>query len=194
MLPQELEYPAAYYSGQACFYERATSYSPSYFGGPSDVRFSGLQHGPRPLHHLMTLNWQALPGIEKKGFSDLPLFYGMSYSGCTMTYEIEESLRCRLLELQPPKSSPDWPYSGYPDLLPYVPLRVARQIPCSPDEFREVLIQQGEVKPDAVTVIVPAMFDLGMSLWGHSGDAEGVQIVFQVNVEKWKVRVYNECA
>jgi hypothetical protein len=117
----------------------------------------------------------------------------MCYSGCSMTYEIEETFRFRLLELEPRKSSADWPYSGYPDLLPYVPLRLARRVRCSSEQFRELLIQQGEVKEDEVTVIVPPMFDLGMSLWGHSGDAEGVQIVFQLDVQKWRVRAYNEC-
>jgi hypothetical protein len=193
LLPEELHYPAAFYDGQACFYERASRYSPSYFGGPTGIRFTGLRHGPRRLHHVMTLNWKTIPGIEEKGLSNLCLFYGMSYSGCTMTYEIVELFRYRLLELKPPKSLADWPYSGYPDLLPYLPLRVAQQVPCSPEQFRKLLIQNGEVKDNEVTVIVPPMFDLGMSLWGDSGDAEGVQIVFQVDVGKHRVRAYNEC-
>lgn len=194
MLPEELQYPAAYFNGCAYFYERAIGYSPSYFGGPTSIRFTGLRHGPRALHHVLTLNWDAIPGIEDKGFSDLSLFYGMCYSGCTMTYEIVESFRYRLLELEPRKSSSDWPYSGFPDLLPYVPLCLKERVRCSPDQFRELLIQGGEVNAHEVTVIVPPMFDLGISLWGHSGDAEGVQIVFQLDVEKRRVRVYNECS
>ena len=91
MLPEELHYPAAFFDGYACLYERVPCYSPSYFGGPTSVRFTGLQHGPRHLHHMMTLNWDAIPGIETKGFSDLSLFYGMCFSGCTMTYEMVES-------------------------------------------------------------------------------------------------------
>ena len=177
MLPEELLYPAAFYDGHAFLYERASGYSSSYFGGPTSIRLTGLRHGPRPLHHMMTLNWDAIAGIEKQGYSSLSLFYGMCYSGCTMTYQIEETYRSRLLELEPRKSSADWPYSGFPKLLPYVPLRVARRVPCSAEQFRELLIQHGEVKADDVTVIIPPMFDLGISLWGHSGDAEGVQIV-----------------
>ena len=84
-------------------------------------------------------------------------------------------------------------YTPYPDLLPYVPLRLARRVRCTAEQFRELLLQQGEVKAEEVTIIIPPMFDLGLSLWGHSGDAEGVQIVFQLDVEKRRVRVYNEC-
>ena len=193
MLPEELRYPAVYFDGHACLYERATKYSTSYFGGPTEIQLAGLRHGPRPIHHLMTLNWRAIPGIEKKGVTELPLFYGMGYSGCSMTYEIVESSRCKLLEMEPSKSSADWPYSGYPDLLPYIPLRLAQRVSCSQEQFRELLCQRSEVKPDEVTVIVPAMFDLGISLWGHSGDAEGVQIVFHCDIEKGIVRAYNEC-
>ena len=193
MLPKELHYPAAFYNNHACFYERAQFYSSSYFGGPTSIRFTGLRHGPRRLHHMMTLNWDAIPGIEDKGYSDLSLFYGMCYSGCTMTYEIKESFSFRLLELEPRRSSSDWPYTPYPDLLPYVPLRLARRVRCTAEQFRELLIQQGDVKADEVTIIIPPMFDLGLSLWGHSGDAEGVQIVFQLDVERRRVRAYNEC-
>ena len=142
---------------------------------------------------MITINWDIIPGIEKKGFSSLPLFYGMCYDGCTMTYEIEVSSRLRLLELEPRMSTDDWPYSGYPDLLPYVPLRLAQRVPCSPEQFQDLLIQGDDVNPDQVTVIVPPMFDLGLSMWGHSGDGEGVQIVFQCDVRARTVRAFNEC-
>lgn len=193
MLTEELYYPAAFYDGHAYFFERASTYSPSYFGGPTSIRFSGLRHGPRRVHHVMTLNWDAIPGIETKGFSNLSLFYGMCYSGCRMTYQIVELFRYRLLELEPRKSLADWPYRGYPELLPYVPLRLAKRTRCSCEQFRELLVQQGEVKEEDVTVIVPPIPDLGISLWGPGGDAEGVQIIFQFDVQSAKVRVYNEC-
>ena len=193
MLPDELQYPAAFYGGHAHFYERDVRYSPSYFGGPTSIRFSGLRHGPKRLHHIVTLNWDAIPGVEDHGFSDISLFYGMCYSGCTMSYQMTESLRFRLLELQPRKSSADWPYSKYPDLLPYVPLRLARRVGCSPERFREFLIQRGEINSKEVVVVIPPMFDLGMSLWGPSGDAEGVQVVFHLDLETRTVRAYNEC-
>jgi hypothetical protein len=212
MSPEELQYPAAYYDGHACLYERSTKFSHSYFGGPPhfSFKFTGKPFGTRPIHHVMTLYWNILPGIEKKGFSDLPLFYGLRYGGCRMKYEIvppeweiseiegllaskralpDLSEACHVLEMEPTKSSEDWPYIGYPDLLPYVPLQLAKRIPCSPEEFQDLIVHGDEVKPNEVTVVVPPMYDLGLSLFGHSEDAEGLQLVFRCDLENRKQTV-----
>jgi len=213
MLPEELIYPAAYFDGHACLYERSAKFSSSYFGGPphSAFKFTGVSFGPRSIHHVMTLYWDVLPGIEKKGFSDLSLFYGVRYGGCRMKYEklppsksvfdkMEDwlssekglaelpdlSSQCHILEMEPRESSEDWPYAGYPDLLPYVPLRLAERIPCSPKDFQNLIIHGDEVKPMEVTVVIPPMFDLGISLFGHDADAEGLQLVFRCDLENKK--------
>ena len=209
MLPEELQYPAAYHDGHACLYERTAQFSKSYFGGPPDYafKFSGNAFGTRPIHHVMTLYWDALPGIEKKGFSDLPLFYGIRYGGCCMKYEIvspqlefsdiEERLaakrglpnlsdECQILEMEPTKSSEDWPYVGYPELVPYVPLRLTERVQCSPEDFQGLILHGDEVKPEEVTVVIPPMFDLGISLFGPNADAEGLQLVFRCNLENKK--------
>jgi hypothetical protein len=212
MLPEELQCPAAFYGGHACLYERAAKFSSSYFGGPPHYafKFSGKPFGTRPIHHVMTLCWSILPGIEKKGFSELPLFYGMRYGGCRMKYEIlepeldlseiEDRLsskrgfpdvrsECHVLEMEPCESSEDWPYAGYPDLLPYVPLRLAERVPCSPEDFQGVILHGDEVKPEEVTVVIPPMFDLGVSLFGHDADAEGLQLVFRCDLESEKMTI-----
>jgi hypothetical protein len=206
MLPEELQYPAAYYEGHACLYERATKFSNSYLGGPphNTFKFSGMSFATRPIHHVMTLCWNILPGIEKKGFSYLPLFYGLRYGGCVMKYEIlqpeldtsdiEKRLsskcgfpdlrsECHILEMEPRVSSEDWPYEGYPDLLPYVPLQLSERVPCSPEDFQGLILHGDDVRPEEVTVIIPPMFDLGISLFGHDADAEGLQLVFRCDLE-----------
>ena len=213
MLPEELTYPAAYFDGHACLYERSAKFSNSYFGGPPHFafKFSGMSFGTCPIHHVMMLNCDILPGIEKKGFSDLALFYGIRYGGCRMKYEIlqpsesvfEEiedclpsgkglhnlpdlSSQCHILEMEPRESSEDWPYADYPDLLPYVPLQLAKKIPCSPEDFRGLILHGDEVNPKEVTVVIPPMFDLGISLFGHDADAEGLQLVFRCDLENKK--------
>jgi len=216
MLPEELHYPAAYFDGHACLYERATTFSSSYFGGAPHFpyKFTGRSFGPRPLHHVMKLHSGILPGIEKKGFSELTFFYGIHYDGCVMKYEIlpppestfleiEDSLsvasetgskigfpdlssECHVLEMEPVQSSGNWPYPGYPDLLPYVPLKLADRIPCCPEEFQGLILHGDEVKPEEVTVVIPPMYDLGISLFGHSADAEGLQLVFRCSLENKK--------
>jgi hypothetical protein len=213
MLPEELHYPAAYFDGHACFYDRATKFSNSYFGGAphSSYKFTGKSFKPRPLHHVINLYWNILPGIEKKGFSELTLFYGIHYDGCVMKYEllpppeslfleIENSLstasetrskiqfpdlssECHILEMEPLESSGNWPYAGYPDLLPHVPLKLADRIPCSPEEFQSLILHGDDVNSEEVTVVIPPMYDLGISLFGHSADAEGLQLVFRCSLE-----------
>ncbi len=193
MLPEQITYPAAYFDGHACFFERASIPSSSRIGGASDIKFSGFVHGPSPLHHIVTLGSDALPGIEQKGFASLSLFYGMCFDGCSMTYEVRDAIRYHLLELDPSESSDDWPYPEYPDLLPRVPLRLAKRIPCSRDQFSELLLQQDKIKADELIVVVPPLSDLGMSLWGD-GDEEGVQIIFRCDLQTRRVRAYNQCS
>lgn len=193
MLPEQINYPAAYYDGHACFYERASAPSSSRIGGLSDIQFSGIVHGPRRLHHILRLGSDELPGIQQKGFTGLSLFYGMCFDGCSMSYEVRDAIHYYLLELEPRKSSDDWPYPDYPDLLPSVPLRLARRVPCSAERFSKFLAQQDKIKADELVVVVPPIFDLGISLWGNDGDAEGVQIIFRCDPQARRVRVYNEC-
>ncbi|HET7624002.1 MAG TPA: hypothetical protein VFM25_01965 [Verrucomicrobiae bacterium] len=216
MLPEELQYPAAYYGGQACFYKRAAKFSNSYFGGPphSTFKFTGITYDTHSIHHVMSLSWKTVPGIEKKGISDLPLFYGLRYGACRMKYEIlppsesvfskiEDSLssksgsidlpdlssECHLLEMEPRKSSDSWPYAGYPELLPYVPLCLADRVACSPEDFQSLILHGDDVNPEEVTVVIPPMFDIGISLFGHDADAEGIQLVFRCNLENKKLTV-----
>ncbi len=194
MSSDQLNYPTAFYDGHAYFFERAPAPSSSRIGGPSDIRFSGVVHGPRPLHHIVTLGADELPEIRKTGFASLSLFYGMCFDGCSMTYEVKDAVHYRLLKLDPKKSSDDWPYPDYPDLLPPVPLRLARRSPCSCAQFSRFLVQQDEIMANELVVVVPPIPDLGMSLWGENGDDEGVQIVFRCDLKTRKIRVYNECA
>lgn len=193
MLPEKLNCPVVYSNGHAHFLERVSGFSLSYFGGPSEREIFGLRHGPHRIHHILTLNWQTIPGLDEPGVFEIPLFYGLRFDGCSMAYDFSETSRCRLLELEPRKSSAEWPYSGYPDLLPYFSLGVARRVECSIEQFRKLLAQRDELFSDEVVVIVPPLFDIGVSLWGRSGDSEGVQIVFRCDIKKQIVRVYNEC-
>lgn len=194
MFPDHINYPAAYYEGHAYFFERSATSVSSRFGGPCDVRFSGIAHGPRPLHHILTLGPDELPEIQTAGLTSLSLFYGLCFDGCSMTYHVKDATHYDLLKLDPKKSSDDWPYPGYPDRLPPVPLRLARRSPFSPARFSQLLVQRDEILANELVVVVPPIPDLGMSLWGEDGDDEGVQIVFRCDLKTRKVRVYNECA
>jgi len=46
---------------------------------------------------------------------------------------------------------------------------------------------------DQLVVVVTPSDRLGVSLWGGSGDAEGVEVVFRVSPEAGRVSTSNEC-
>jgi hypothetical protein len=193
MSPDDLQLPVVFYDGSAYFFERADTWSPSHFGGPSDVTVSGIEHGPRRLHHIATLGGRDLP-IGKFGLQ-LPLIYGLTYSGCHLTYRKVPGSSIELLSLQPTTSSDDFPYSDYPALLPYLPLRISKTQRCGFGEFSQFSCQPDwRIDPAAFIVVVPPSPILGMSLWGPSGDAECVQIVFECDVSKGVIRAFNQCA
>jgi hypothetical protein len=124
----------------------------------------------------------------------MPLFYGLTYSGCTLRYCKTSASSMELLEMEPTSSSGDFPYPDYPTLLPYLPLRIAKTHRCQFSEFSELSCQpHWQVEPSSLVVLVPPSPILGMSLWGPSGDAEYVQIVFECDVARGIIRAFNQC-
>jgi hypothetical protein len=96
--------------------------------------------------------------------------------------------------MEPTKSSDDWPYSDYPVLLPYVPLEVKESRECSLSEFSDSVMQGIDKTHDAeVIVIIPPNAELRMSIWGPSGDANDVQIIFRYDATTGITKAYNAC-
>lgn len=194
MQPNELIFPAVFCKGVAYFFERADRWTSSFFGGPSEVQVSGLPPDSAPLHHVVTFGCKELPCLGSFGLR-LSLFYGLRYSGCRLECRKSETFALEVSDLSPATAQPDWPYPSYPAYLPYVPLRIARTLRCDFRAFSELSCQrQWQVSPEALIVIVPASPVIGMSLWGPSGDAEGVQIVFECDCSRAKFRAFNQCA
>lgn len=191
--PDELRFPVAYYRGMAYFFRPTDRYSPTYFGGPSEVRFTTVPHGPLPLHHVLTLAGAVIPALEEFYVFSLPLFYGLRYDGCSLTYRMPERSVCKITKLQPRRSSDDFPYREYPVLLPYLPLRLARRTRCTAEQFAGFSYQGLNIKTKTMAVIVPPLFLGGVSIWGPIGDAEGVQMIFECDFETQTVRASNQC-
>ncbi|MFL5245564.1 MAG: hypothetical protein ACJ8FY_26000 [Gemmataceae bacterium] len=81
---------------------------------------------PNRLHHIARLNHKHLSILGPPRYVfDLPLLYGMSYSGVDLTYKFEHSDISVLVS--PGKLADDWPYRDYPPILPYVPLAVTKR-------------------------------------------------------------------
>ena len=63
MSREELQFPVAYYDGTAYFLERDDRFSWTYFGGPSEVAFTGLDGDSQYLHHILTLHAGVIPPL-----------------------------------------------------------------------------------------------------------------------------------
>jgi hypothetical protein len=83
-------------------------------------------------------------------------------------------------------------------MLPTVPLYFGAPKPINwkkleEDEDWGGLTNQGS-RPGAneVLLVVPSNDAYGVSLWGWSGDHEGVQIVFRINLDTLIIEAWNE--
>ena len=62
------------------------------------------------------------------------------------------------------------------------------------DSFSEYVMQGAELENDnALVLVVPPNPIMGVSMWGPSGDAEEVQVIFNYNTEQGTMTAYNAC-
>ena len=123
--------------------------------------------------------------------SDVPLFYGLTFDGCTLDYEIESDAKVNLLDLTPPRPAKDWPYKNYPTTLPLVPLRLRQKLQISYKKFASEFPNLDERPPSDLVVAVPSAAPMGVSIWGTH--ASEVTIVFQCDLGLGTVEAYNVC-
>ena len=182
-----------YWNGEAMSLTCAATQSSSAFGGPAEFEFHGapLDH---PLHLVANLNHNEVAAIRPPRYIfDLPLLYGMRYSGCTLTYSFQSSA-ITVESIDPPASSDDWPYRHYPAILPYHPLSVLSTEQQSWSEFAYGTSNLSEDQPAECVVLVPPPFGLGFTMWGRGGDAEEVTLVFECDLLARRVKAYNVCS
>ena len=181
-------------NGTAYSFERASEHSSSWFGGPSEHRFTGVPVGSRPLHKLVHLAQEVIRqlGTPHRAFS-LPLLYGLNFSGCEVRYRVKVTGWIEILELDPPESSEDFPYPNYPPILPYAPLRASGSRRCAYREFAEDIPNMANEQPAELIVAVPPPATLGFSMWGPDDDAGMVTVVFECDLGERAVRAYNRC-
>jgi hypothetical protein len=173
-------------------FERSPRHSASSFGGPLEANLSGIEHGPNPLHLIARLGGLHIPTLSNHYLLDLPLIYGLTYSGCDLEYRVTPG-GIELLKLRPTESSDDFPYWHFPPLLPYVPLRLSdlpRRV--SYQEFAAPFPNMPAAQPAELVVAVPPPATVGVSLWGPAhGDGDGVTIVFECDLQDKTVGAYN---
>jgi hypothetical protein len=160
------------------------------FGGPQEWAVTGLEHGPSRLHAIAHLNGRAIPALSGTYSGCVQLIYGMCFDGCDMTYRISRWHQIELLGMSNTRSADDWPYRGFPDLLPFVPQQLATATPCSYADFAQRLPNLPDRPEGQLMVCVPPPATVGVSLWGE-GDPEGVTIVFDCDLTTATVHAYN---
>lgn len=171
---------------------RVASGSVSWFGGPAEGEVKGLRSDRGPLHHVATLSSNHIGELSKYG-GRMALMYGMQYDGCRLEYAYERP-DVTVEKLSPQMASKNWPYRGYPFLLPYVPLAAVMQRDADWDQFVRGWSNLPREQPSEMVVLVPPPSTLGVSLWGVHGDWEGVTIVFEVHLAQGRVCAYSVCS
>lgn len=173
-------------------FRRADRYSASVFGGPSRAKVEGVSFGPKPLHFIARLSAAHIPALSTHRMFDLPLIYGMYYDDCELSYRVIYGHEVELLGIAPRTSLEDWPYPDFPPLLPYVPLRLDdRPRRISYDEFAARFPNMPERQTAEMIVAVPPPASIGLSLWGDSGDGDGVTLVFECDLKSGLVNASN---
>ena len=182
-----------HHAGETVLLDRSEELSFSVFGGPLEVTCTGLEL-PRRLHQIAMLSHNQVPVLGAPRYIfDLPLIYGMRYSGGTLRYSFSrEGIVVKSIE--PMEASDTWPYEGFPDLLPYHPLEKTETIVEDWHAFLERAPNLPETQPAEVVVLIPPPFGLGFTLWGRGADAEGVTLVFECDLKSREVVAYNVCS
>src|SRR5262249_22512342 len=124
----------------------------------------------------------------------LPLLYGFAYSGCLLEYQVDSDSEVRIVEMPPRSPAKDWPYKNYPDQFNAKPVALGRRMRINRKSLSELTWQGLDDEfADELVVIVRPSERFGVSLWGESGDAEEVQVIFRVQPETGRTIVSNQC-
>lgn len=182
-----------YHDGTVTPLVRSDEHSLSVFGGPLEAEVHGMRSA-KPLHHIATVNHNQLQVLGAPQYVwEVPLVYGLFYSGCALEYTFERGA-IAVQSVEPKEPTENWPYANFPVLLPYVPLEVGSEMAESWEQLSRRAPNLPEEQPSEVVVLVPPPATVGLSSWGRGGDAESVTIVFECSLKEKHVAAYNICS
>jgi hypothetical protein len=165
------------------------------FGGPLGLSVRGIPKNQWPLHRLVTLDLHDNRlNISFPNAASLPLLYGFAYDGCLLDYQVVSDAEARIVELTPRLPSREWPYKDYPDHFAARPVALGERKRISRKMVTR-LTWQGldDEAADQLVVVVRPSDSFGVSLWGESGDAEEVEVIFCIAPETGRVSASNQC-
>ena len=187
------ELVVVYHAGCVTPLVRSAALSLSVFGGPLDREVTGARLA-KPLHHIATVHVSHLQAFDNPHqVWKLPLVYGLHYESGLLRYSFEDRQSIAVAPGLLGEPTPDWPYPCYPELLPYVPFEAGTPKQEPWEEFCRRAPNLPSQQPSEVVVLVPPPATIGFSMWGPSGDAEGVTLVFECDLERQTVTTYNVC-
>ncbi len=184
----------AFHKGMRYELAHSAGHSASCFGGPLECELAGVRVSPRSLHYLGRLSDQQLRFLGAPAYVfEVPLIYGFRLSGCRLTYKLVSRSEVKIVSLSPRKPSLAFPYKGYPNMLPYVPLAVTTSSRMSYKRFAESVPNLPEQQAADLVIAVPPPAAIGVSLWGRYGDPEGVTVIFECDLASRTVSAFNVC-
>jgi hypothetical protein len=193
--PSERDYlMSVYFEGCAYFLTRGERTAKSAFGGQPPFAMPSIPEtilAADKLHYVGHVSSHDIPPLARH-LSAIPLFYGFTFDGCLLRYEVESQSKVNLLDLSPPRPSADFPYTNYPDVFPRIPLKLGRKKPMTYRAFSSAYPNLEDDQPADVIVAVPPV-SAGISLWGKYGDLEDVTVVFEYSLRLGTVSAYNCC-
>jgi hypothetical protein len=192
----------AYHREHLYEYDISDRHTGCTFGGPCSSPIYGDIRNVEYLHQVAMIAGTQRPDYASKYLQNLPLLYGIRFSGCDLSYRLVSGTLphdrreilyrgIEILELSPDEPDDDWPYPNYPIYLPYWPIEVKVSRPCHWKEFAEEIFDARENPPSQLIFAMSPPTNLGISLWGLDGDMEGVQIIWEVDTDTNHVLVTN---
>jgi hypothetical protein len=171
---------------------RHEKHSYSLFGGPHEGKIIGPHFPSARLHQIALLSHNHLPILAETSVYDLPLHYGLQHNAGALFYSFDRS-DLTILKMDHSEPCDDFPYRNYPAILPFAPLTVGRGVEQTWRQFASQFPNMPRKQPCELIVVVPPPMTLGVSIWGKWGDAEGVSMVFECNLNAKQVNAYNVC-
>lgn len=183
-----------HHAGLTTPFVQSTAHSLCWFGGPLEAEVVG-EDLARPLHQIATLHLSLFNGHgAPRNVYQLPLVHGLFYDSGSLRYDFKGFHSVRITPGLLGEPTPNWPYRGYPELLPFVPLEPNAPLRETWEAFSTRAPNLPHKQPSEMVVLVPPPATIGFSMWGRSGDAEGVTLVFECDLENQVVMTYNVCS
>ena len=184
--------PIVYWRGRLSVFVRPTEGEfPHRFGG--NLPDGAAIPNGAILHALLCIDTAKCAALAGLPVSSLPLIYPFRHDGGRIVYHWSDN-HLTVEEVSPNKPHDEWPYAGFPAILPPTTMGSSAAYDVDREEVEELLWQGfPDVSDEHVIIVIPPRDDYGVSLWGEMGDAEMVQCVFAFDPATGRVTAENQC-